>query len=230
MFARHDLVWLTERGWRQVRAGVAPDAAQELTAALDSWRDAGWPAVVRRAEGDAEPGEVAIGFALPPRPGDGRKLRIGSRVSVADIVRHTPALPLAAALDAVPGDWRTALAALAREAGDAELELAVYGSVALAAITGQRYLTPASDIDLLLRPADHAQLTAGLALLARHAALMPLDGEVVFPDGRAVAWKELRMVLDTMPGTRVLAKSLQRVALAAPEDLLATLEDARCLN
>ncbi|MBB3221950.1 malonate decarboxylase holo-[acyl-carrier-protein] synthase [Pseudoduganella umbonata] len=230
MLARHDLVWLTAQGWRQVRAGMAPEAEQELITALDAWRGAGWPAVVRRAEADPAPEEVAIGFALPPRPGDGRKVRIGSRVDVAEIVRHTPALPLAGALGAVPDGWRTALAALSREAADAGLDLAVYGSVALAAITGQRYVTPASDIDLLLRPLDREQLAAGLALVARHAALLPLDGEVVFPDGRAVAWKELRMVLDTTPGTRVLAKSLERVALAVPDDLLATLEDAPCLS
>ena len=226
MFARHDLVWLTEQGWRQVRAGVAPEAAT----VLDAWCNAGWPAVVRRAEVDAAPGEVAIGFALPPRPGDGRKLRIGSRVGVTGIVRHSPALPLAGALNAVPDDWRTALAALAREADEAGVDLAVYGSVGLAALTGQHYVTPASDVDLLLRPADRAQLAAGLALLARHAARLPLDGEVVFPDGRAVAWKELRIALDGTPGTRVLAKSLERVALVVVDELLATLEEAPCLT
>lgn len=226
MFARHDLVWLAERGWRQVRAGVAPDVSM----ALDRWCEAGWPAVVRRAEVDAAPGQVAIGFALPPRPGDGRKVRIGACVDVTDIARRAPALPLADALGAVPDDWRTALVALAREAGGAGLDLAVYGSVALAALTGQRYVTPASDIDLLLRPKDRAQLADGLALVARHAAILPLDGEVVFPDGRAVAWKELRMALAATPGTRVLAKSLEQVALAVADDLLATLEDARCLS
>ncbi|MDT1847626.1 phosphoribosyl-dephospho-CoA transferase, partial [Acinetobacter baumannii] len=69
MFARHDLVWLTSRGWQQVRAH-APSAA---LAALDRWRDNGWPAVVRRAEVDLAPNEVAIGFPLPPRIEDGGK-------------------------------------------------------------------------------------------------------------------------------------------------------------
>ena len=33
-------------------------------------------------------------------------------------------------------------------------------------------------------------LDAALALLGKHAQRLPLDGEIVFPGGRAVAWKE----------------------------------------
>ena len=224
MFARHDLVWLTSRGWQRTRA-TAPAATLER---LDTWRDAGWPAVVRRAEVDLAPGEVAIGFALPP--GAEGKVRIGCRVELADIGRRTRALPLVGALDVAPAPWREALATLERQAAAAGLGLAVYGSLALQALTGQSYLTATSDIDLLLRPLNRAQLMTGLDLLARYAALLPLDGVVVFPDGRAVAWKELRGAFDRAPGTRVLAKSLQRVGLVPPDELLATLEEATWLN
>lgn len=229
MFARHDLVWLTSRGWERVRAG----APLEARAALDAWRDGGWPAVVRRAEAELPPNEVAIGFALPPRRAENgmdQKLRVGCRVDLADVKRRTRALPLVGALDAVPAAWHERLAALEREAAGAGIALAVYGSVALQALTGQHYLRPGSDIDLLLRPLSRAQLVAGLALLARHAAALPLDGEVVFADGRAVAWKELRAAFDSAAGTRVLAKGLERIALAAPEELIATLEEPAWLN
>jgi len=226
MFARHDLVWLTSRGWQRVRASAPPEAI----GALDGWRDGGWPAVVRRAEADMAPGEVAIGFALPPRPEDGGKLRVGCRVELADVQRRTRALPLVGALDAAPLAWREGLAALERQAADAGLGLAVYGSVALEALTGMQYLTEKSDIDLLLRPLNRQQLMAGLDLFAAHAATLPLDGEVVFPDGRAVAWKELRAAFDGAPGARVLAKGLERVALVPPEELMATLEEQRWLN
>jgi len=226
MFARHDLVWLTHRGWERVRAGAPRDAL----ASLDTWREAGWPAVVRRAESALAASEVAIGFAMPPRPGDGGKLRLACRVELSDIGRRTSALPLVGALDAVPIAWREALARLEQEAAGAGLGLAVYGSVALEALTGQHYLRPGSDIDLLLRPLSRAQLMAGLELLAAHAENLPLDGEVVFPDGRAVAWKELRAGFDSAPGTRVLAKALERVALVKPDDLIATLEDVAWLN
>ena len=130
----------------------------------------------------------------------------------------------------MPAQWREGLARLEQEAAGAGLGLAVYGSVALEALTGQHYLRPDSDIDLLLRPLSRAQLLAGLDLLAAHAEHLPLDGEVVFPDGRAVAWKELRTALASAPGTRVLAKALERVALVKPDELIATLEDVAWLN
>ena len=220
MFARHDLVWLTGRGWQRVRASAPLD----VITALDGWRDGGWPAVVRRAEVDLGAHEIAIGFALPG------KQRVGCRVEFCDVNRRTRALPLVGALDAVPPAWREPLAALERQAADAGLGLAVYGSVALQALTGMQYVTAASDIDLLLRPLTRKQLMNGLDVLAAHANVLPLDGEVVFPDGRAVAWKELRAAFDSAPGARVLAKSLERVMLVAPGELLATLEDVRWLN
>lgn len=226
MFARHDLVWLTSRGWQRVYAGVPGQA----WGALERWRERGWPAVVRRADAGQAPGEVAIGFALPPRAGDGGKPKVGCRVELADIGRHTGALPLAAALDAAPRQWRASLALLERQAADAGLGLAVYGSVALAALTGQRYLTPQSDIDVLLRVGSRHQLTKGLDLLARYAGALPLDGEAVFPDGRAVAWKELVAAHGAAPGTRVLCKGPDRIALVLPEALMATLEAPACPN
>lgn len=221
MFARHDLVWLTSRGWQRVRSG-APQAA---LSALDRWRDGGWPAVVRRTEAGMLPGEVAIGFPLPPRPEDGGKLKFGCAVEMSDIGRRTRALPLVGALDAVPTQWREGLEALERQAADAGVSLSVYGSVALAALTGQYYLTPLSDIDVLLQPQTRRQLMIGLDLLSWHAGILPLDGEVVFPDGRAVAWKELRAAFAGAPGTRVLTKGLDRIALVLPEALMATLEE-----
>ena len=226
MFARHDLVWLTGRGWERVLAGAPPDAILPL----DGWRAAGWPAVVRRAETALAANEVAIGFAMPPRTADSRKQRVACRVELSDISRRTRPLPLVGALDAAPGAWCDPLAALESAAAGAGFGLAVYGSLALQALTGQPYLRPESDIDLLLRPLNRAQLTAGLDLLATHAVHLPLDGEVVFPDGRAVAWRELRAAFDSAPGTRVLAKSLAQVALVAPDELIATLEEAAWQN
>lgn len=228
MYARHDLVWLGEAGWDRVLSGVTPGAP----AALAAWRAAGWPAIVRRADADAPPGEVALGIPLPPRPEDGYKVRIPIRVPAAAIVRHQPPLALARAMadgTGLPPGWRTALADLDRQAQAGGLALHVYGSTALQALTGQRYLGPASDIDLLLQPRSRAELAQGLALLQRFAAQLPLDGEIVFPGGCAVAWKEWACALGGAPGTRVLVKELHRVALVPPDALLAALEEEACL-
>ncbi|MFA9219271.1 MAG: phosphoribosyl-dephospho-CoA transferase MdcG domain-containing protein, partial [Sphingomonadaceae bacterium] len=100
--------------------------------------------------------------------------------------------------------------------------LHTYGSCAMQALTGLSYLHPASDIDLLLYPADRQQLDAGLSLLATQAQSLPLDGEIIFPDGAAVAWKEWLQALAN--NSRVLVKRLHTVQLAQPAALLAMLE------
>jgi phosphoribosyl-dephospho-CoA transferase len=95
----------------------------------------------------------------------------------------------------------------------------VFGSLAMQTLTGERYLGDSSDIDLLLRPRDHAQLAAGLALVASHAGRLPLDGEIEFPLGHAVSWKEW-LGACTDPADRVLAKRLDAVALLRRDTLL----------
>jgi phosphoribosyl-dephospho-CoA transferase len=129
-------------------------------------------------------------------------------------------------LPAVPDRWRPPLSALIADARRAGLDLRVYGSVAFQALTGQAYLTAASDIDLLLAPRTVEQYRYALALLARHAHALPLDGEIVFPQGPAVAWKELLRVRG--PGARVLAKSTDAVSLRSVESLVASLEPDLC--
>ena len=227
MYARHDLVWLGETGWDRVLAGAAPASS----AALAAWRAAGWPAVVRRAEADMAAGEVALGIPLPPRAGDGRKVRIAGRVGIDAIRRHAGPLALAQVhATELPSHWRPALAELDRQARACGIVLRVYGSTALQALTGQRYLSAASDIDLLLHPRSQGELALGLALLQRFAAQLPLDGEIVFPGGRAVAWKEWSAALGGAAGTRVLVKEMTRVCLAPIEALLAALEEEACLR
>lgn len=200
MFSRHDLVWLTPAGW---------DAAPELPA----WRERDWPAVVRRHEAGVAPDAVCLGIPLPERQ------RVALVASTAAIARTAPPLPLIDAIAAAPPQWLAGLVALQRAA--TELDLRIYGSLAMASITGLPYLRAASDIDLLLRPADRHALDAGLALLEAHAQLLPLDGEIVFPSGDAVAWKE--WLAACRAPARVLVKSLHAVRLADPAQLLATL-------
>ncbi|HWJ94675.1 MAG TPA: phosphoribosyl-dephospho-CoA transferase MdcG domain-containing protein, partial [Telluria sp.] len=90
-------------------------------------------------------------------------------------------------------------------------------------LTGLPYLTPESDADILFRPASRTALRSGVTAMVHAAERMPLDGEIVFPDGSAVAWKEWR---DAAQGAgKVLVKSLGAVRLASPSDLIATLEE-----
>lgn len=217
MYSRHELAWLSSRGW-----DAAIDRAQPgQRAAIEQWQRQDWPAIVRRADADLEPGQVSLGIALPPAA-DGAKGRIALNVLKTDVARSSLPLSLADAAQAAPDRWRKSLSELVMRSSG--MALRAYGSLAMQAITGRPYITPASDIDLLFSPSDMASLHEGLLLLEQYAALLPLDGEIVFPSGAAVAWKEW---LGAAPlQSRVLVKDAGAVRLASIAELTATLEPA----
>lgn len=201
--------------------------APGFDADLALWRRRDWPLVVRRREPGLPAGMLSVGLPLPPAA-DGSKRRIACNIAMDRIARHAAPLLLATAIKAAPLAWQAPLQALladnARAAGAPTLQ--VFGSLAMQALTGQSYLGPASDIDLLLVPRSAPALHAGLALLLRHADAVPLDGEIVFPGGAAVAWREWAGSAAGAPGQRVLVKGLEGVQLAPRASLLATLEPA----
>ena len=91
----------------------------------------------------------------------------------------------------------------------------VYGGHGWQRITGLAYLHAASDLDLLLSVADAAMADATVAAL--HAATFSaprLDGEIVFPDGSAVAWREWQAWRAGRVKS-VLVKQLDGVAMAS---------------
>ncbi|WP_076593662.1 malonate decarboxylase holo-[acyl-carrier-protein] synthase [Herminiimonas arsenitoxidans] len=221
MFYRHNRIWLTARGWEGVSATVALAHAQELA----RWADHNWPLIVRRSEYNLLPNTIGLGLALPPDPHTGVKTRIPLSVDLDDIARHEAPLALAAAKSALPLVWQAAFSELSDEACNRQLEFRVYGSLALQAVTGLPYLTAASDIDVLFYPHTHAQLQQGLDLLCSYAKQLPLDGEIVFPSGRAVAWKEWVDAIDHPHNVRVLAKSMSVLNLIDLASLLSELEE-----
>lgn len=218
MYSRHDLVWLTPGGWQSALEQAEPVWHD----ALARWQREDWPAIVRRQDVDALASVVPVGVALPPDRATGVKPRIALRILATAIARHSTPIPIVQAVEAAPPRWQAALAAFAANTQD--LNLKAYGSLALQAVTGQAYLTSSSDIDLLFAPASLSQLKCGIEKLSAACAHLPLDGEVVFPNGDAVAWKEWRDA--TAAGARVLVKSADTVRLANPAALLESLEAA----
>lgn len=223
MFARHDLAWLTEDGWQHVLAATSSGTLAH--AAITRWALADWPLIVRRR--DAVSGadghdDACLGLAAPPDLVTGAKLRLPLRVPTEHIARHSAPLPLDAVTHALPANWQAPFARLA--AASTGLDLRVFGSLALQALTGQAYLHDASDIDLLFRPRDAKELDEGTVLLASYLGPLPLDGEIVFPSGQAVAWKE--WFTARAHTERVLVKSQASVKLGTRGELLAELDPA----
>ena len=213
---RHWLVWLTAAGWQQAAADL-PAAQQAL---VQRWQRHDWPAIVRRRDAHCKAGELCIGIAFPP-DSNGDKLRLSLRVPRSEVRETRAPLLIAEVIEQAPAAWRPALEKLKTHVQAQGLDMRVYGSLALQVLTGESYLREVSDIDLLFSPLDQPQLVSGMALLARYAQALPLDGEVMFPDG-AVAWKEWHQVAD-QPHGRVLLKREHDVALLLVADIVGAL-------
>lgn len=183
---RHDLVLPSPSAWHAAVAAQCDLATERLVA---RWVDRGWPLVVRRSTPCDAVG-VPLGLPLPPSHG---KRRLAFVLGWDDVVATAPPPLLRAAIDVAPPHWRRTLRRLVQLAAVFDVEARVYGSLAWHLVTGLDYVTPRSDLDLLLplpRPADVPRLTAALAAIEDDAP-MRFDGELVRDDGAAVHWREL---------------------------------------
>jgi phosphoribosyl-dephospho-CoA transferase len=218
--ARHMRVWPTAFAWASMAAEARDSIAR---AALELWSARGWPLVVRRPDDNSESFSdrgIAAGLALPPALG---KRRLKLNVTNDGVAAHAPPLALDDVVAAMEPDWQRALAPLANDATRARVKLRVFGSAAWQAQTGLAYLSRRSDIDLLVEPADVRELDVAIALFEgfeRRSAIR-LDGEIVFPDGDAVAWREWNCVKSD---GRVLAKSVKVAGLVSKAVLAEQLE------
>jgi phosphoribosyl-dephospho-CoA transferase len=220
VLARHMRVWPTAFAWASM-ADNARDATAR--AALDLWSARGWPMVVRRPGGDesiCSDEKIAVGLPLPPALGKGR---LKFHVTNDGVAARAPALALDDVVAAMEPAWQRALAPLARDAARARVAFRVFGSAAWQTQTGLVYLHEQSDIDLLAEPASIDELDAAIALFERFERRSPirLDGEIVFPCGDAVAWREWNCARSA---GRVLAKRLTGAALVPKRALAEQLD------
>lgn len=223
MFARHNRVWLCKTAWARVASAHGLDSRHAQ--ALVQWTDNNWPLVVRRPDAELPAAMVALGMPLPPEIASNKKVRLAFVVHRDEIARSEDPVHLLDMTAALPSRWQPAYQDLCKEIASQQLELRVFGSFAMQAITGLPYLRDSSDIDLLFAPRTSQQLAAGLSVLSHYKKLLPLDGEIVFPSGRAVSWKEWLQVSTSRQNIYLLTKSLQNVALVRADILLSELQD-----
>ena len=203
---RHRLVRLTPTGWEAVLA----EAATVERAVLAAWRRDDLPLVVARQDGVA-PGRVRLGLPAPATHARRRVTLAVARAHLRAAGEFPAARRIGALLASAQGPaWR----ALVDDLANAR----VYGSYGWECLTGLPYVHARSDIDLLLPVDDPHAADAVAARLERASPDLPrLDGELVFADGRAVAWREWRQWRGARVG-ELLVKRLDGVSLEpAPE-------------
>jgi phosphoribosyl-dephospho-CoA transferase len=225
---RHWLVWVAKEFHAQLALQVA-DAKLRTNAA--EFLAAGWPLVVCTQQDEASAqgsrnASLAAGMPLPPHQG---KLRLRFLLPKDSIARVAPPLLLPEAILALPERWRTPLWRLLEQAQAIDLELRVFGSAAWESLTRMPYLTPRSDIDLLWQPHEATQIESVLAMLTHWEAQSGLaaDGEILFGDDAAVAWREWQQAGQYSGANRVLVKSLRGPQLSELAELLARLTPRR---
>jgi phosphoribosyl-dephospho-CoA transferase len=211
---RHDLVFVSAAAWRDALKAHSDLAAEPLVAA---WADRGWPLIVRRST-PGEPAGLPLGLPLPPARG---KRRLAFVMPPGAVVATAPPPLLRDAAGVAPPQWQPTLARLIELALAYGEEARVFGSLAWRLLTGLDYLTPKSDLDVLLplpTASDVARFTAELAAIET-AAPMNLDGELVRGDGAGVNWREIHASLHA-DECDVLVKTTRDAALVRASHFL----------
>jgi len=234
---RHGLVWIAPEHHASAVAAVSAPNSSAISyadwtclvrAAAANWLAHGRPVVVRQQASAhirrAPSAEVAVGIPLPPQAG---KLRIAFTVDIAWIEKTAPPPRLCDVIAHAPSYWCAPLNRLMHRVDALGLTLRVFGSLAWQALTGCDYVTRASDVDLLWQPSTRRQLASAIAVLEDWEAETGLraDGEILFGDDDAVAWREWSRVgrQDIGAPHRVLVKALYGSRLHAADELCARL-------
>ena len=182
---RHQIAWLTDGGWQKVLAQARDAKVQEC---LQHWASHRLPLVVTRQTVSETPHILALGL---PAPGRWDKRRITLAVPRGAVL-YFDAFPRAAEVQCLlPFDARTPWRGLCEQISAHQAAARVYGSYGWQLLTGLDHVHSDSDIDLCIGVSTASQADAVAGLLQGFSVpRLRLDGELVFDDGAAVAWRE----------------------------------------
>ena len=183
---RHQIAWLTQAGWDRIRSRPWDVVAREC---LAHWAKHRLPLVVTRqlpGEGDAD--TIAMGLPAPDR-WDRRRLALA--VPRCDVLYFDEFPSAEKVCGRLPIAQRPAWRALCAGLKAVDVHARVYGSYGWEWLSGLQHVRDGSDVDLWLSVSDVEQADAATACMqAFSGGTLRLDGELMFADGSAVAWRE----------------------------------------
>jgi phosphoribosyl-dephospho-CoA transferase len=204
---RHQLARLSDAGWSDVLARRWDGEAREC---LAHWAAHHLPLVVTRQPADVAADSIALGLPAPAR---WERRRLALQVPRGSLLYFDEFPQLADVQKLLPSATRVAVHTLLAGLTECGTTAQIFGGHGWQALTGLDYLRPGSDLDLWVSVASAEHADAVTLLLQSFAAPAPrLDGEILFRDGTAVAWREW---VDWRNGCAraVLVKQLAGVAL-----------------
>ena len=186
---RHQIAWLSETGWHAAQQDDRDPTDRDC---LAHWAARQLPLVVTRQDRPTGDDTIALGL---PAPGRWARRRLAISVRRCDVL-YFDEFPLAnELLRVLPPSVRPAWSVLCNGLRAVHANARVYGSHGWQLLSGLDHVRAGSDIDLWLSVSDEAQADAAAACMqsvsdAASDALPRLDGELMFDDGTAVAWRE----------------------------------------
>jgi phosphoribosyl-dephospho-CoA transferase len=212
---RNQLVWLTDAAWQQVLSRAWDAQAQTI---LSHWCTRHLPLVVCRQRVPANTHTISLGL---PAPLQWERRKLALEVQVADI-ETVGDFPLLTHDLLGPAD-AAALQNFLHHLAVLHVPARVFGSFGWQLLTGLPCARASSDLDLLLPVPDSDTAGQVVWLLRGLDLACRVDGELLFPDGQAVAWREYAQLIGGKVA-QVLVKHRSGVQLAG----MARLQVAPC--
>ncbi|HEX6704806.1 MAG TPA: malonate decarboxylase holo-[acyl-carrier-protein] synthase [Albitalea sp.] len=183
---RHQLAWLTPAGWQRTLGRPWDAVANEC---LAHWAEQRLPLVVTRQPSCDDGGDtIAMGL---PAPGRWDRRRLVLRVARADVLYFDEFPRAEQIVRLLPASARPAWRKLCAGLQACGAVARVHGSYGWKHLSGLDHVRAGSDIDVWVAVAGVEGADAAATLLqAFPAGRARLDGELVFEDGAAVAWRE----------------------------------------
>jgi len=193
---RHDLVWLKSQS--------------AYSEALKAWIET-YPCVVARSEDlSSECFRAAICLSSEKSSGS----RLSFIAGIDDILKHSSAVTLHSVITSCHIDSLQVFCDTLNRLG---YNPCVYGSFAWQMITDKPYISETSDLDLLLHINRMEQLEGLVDLLfqSQTALKRTIDGELIFAEDYAVAWREWYSAND-----KILVKTINSISIMDKRELL----------
>lgn len=202
---RNQLVWLDPVAWAQIEMRIWDVQAQAI---LMHWRAQRLPLVVCRQRLQTPPDQLCVGLPAP-KQWSRRRLALTVRLDHLTKCEEFPVLSQVAQTH----QWGAAALELSAALTALGVQAHVYGSHGWQWLTGLAYPHEASDLDLSVAVNSLEVASQVVKQLASTAFDCRIDGEIVFPQGQAIAWRELQQLLQGQT-SQVLVKDLHTIRLA----------------